>query len=403
MVEQTVRAIIDDVRTRGDTALFEYTQKFDGAALDTLRVSEAEIDAAYAQMDKDFITTLEMARDNIEAFHRRQLREGFEIRNADGTILGQRITPIERVGVYVPGGTAAYPSTVLMNVIPARLAGVSEIVMVTPPNSDGTVNPAILAAAKVAGAAKIFKVGGAQAIAALAYGTDSIPKVDKIVGPGNIYVATAKRMVFGTVDIDMIAGPSEITVIADDTANPQYVAADMLSQLEHDKLAQAVLYTTDAELAAKVKIEIDRQVATLSRQDILKESIANYRIIVAETLESAVELSNAAAPEHLELCVAEPFVLLEKVTNAGSVFLGHHTPEALGDYFAGPNHTLPTGGTARFSSPLGVDDFVKRSSYIYYPEDALRLCGGRVADFAAREGLDGHARSVTIRNEQISN
>ncbi len=399
-VEKTVADIIADVRENGDAAVLKYTQRFDKAALTTLEVTAEELDAALASADPALIEILQKAAANIKAFHSRQKREGFVINGDNGVVTGQRILPLERVGVYVPGGTASYPSTVLMNCIPAKLAGVHEIVLTTPPSPDGTISPDILAAAKIGGADRIIKAGGAQAVAALAYGTKSIPKVDKIVGPGNAYVAEAKKQVFGRVAIDMIAGPSEILVIADDTATPGYVAADLLSQAEHDKMASAVLVTTSADLAEKVAAEIERQLVALPRREIARVSIDdNGQIIIADSLEQALAISNALAPEHLELCVKNPFELLDGVTNAGSVFLGHFCPEALGDYYAGPNHTLPTLGTARFSSPLSVDDFIKKSAFTYYTPEALSCVGSDIAYFAGREGLDAHARSVTIRLE----
>lgn len=397
-VDAIVDEIIANVRADGDAALKMYGEKFDKAKLDALEVSEAELDEAFAAMDEDFIKTLEIARDNISRFHSQQIQKNFVITEEGGVVLGQKYTPIERAGLYVPGGTASYPSSVLMNAIPAKLAGVSEIVMTTPPNSEGKIAPAILAAAKVAGVTRIFKVGGAQAIAALAYGTESIPRVDKIVGPGNVFVATAKRKVYGLVDIDMIAGPSEILVLADGSCKPEYVAADMLSQAEHDRLATAVLITTDVKLAVAVADELERQIPLLPREEIARTSIdTNGKIIVAEDMAQAVAAANAIAPEHLELCVDEPFSLLDDIKNAGSIFLGKNVPEALGDYLAGPNHTLPTSGTARFSSPLSVDDFVKKSSFIYYPKAALEKVSDRIIDFAEREGLQAHAKSVAIR------
>ena len=400
-VTDIVAGIIDTVRQKGDQALLEYAKKFDKADLNNLVVTQEEIDEALAQIDPYFIETLKQARDNIQLYHEKQLRTGYEIQKEDGIVLGQKVTPLARVGVYVPGGTASYPSSVLMNVIPAKIAGVGEIVMVTPPDNQGKVAAPILAAASVAGVTKIVKTGGAQAVAALAYGTESVPRVDKIVGPGNAFVATAKRMVFGQVDIDMIAGPSEILVLADGTCNPSFVAADLLSQAEHDKMAQAVLVTDSADLAAKVADELEVQLSQLPREEIARTSIENRgKIIVAGSLEQAIEAANAIAPEHLELCVDEPFALLPLVKNAGSVFLGKHTPEAMGDYFAGTNHILPTGGTARFSSPLSVDDFVKKSSYLYYTPEALAKVKDRVADFAEREGLHAHGKSVTIRFEE---
>ncbi|MBQ4505334.1 MAG: histidinol dehydrogenase [Firmicutes bacterium] len=400
-VTEIVADIIDTVRQKGDQALLEYAKKFDQADLNNLVVTQEEIDEALAQIDPYFIETLKQARDNIQLYHEKQLRTGYEIQKEDGIVLGQKVTPLARVGVYVPGGTASYPSSVLMNVIPAKIAGVGEIVMVTPPDKQGKVAAPILAAASVAGVTKIVKTGGAQAVAALAYGTESVPRVDKIVGPGNAFVATAKRMVFGQVDIDMIAGPSEILVLADGTCNPSFVAADLLSQAEHDKMAQAVLVTDSADLAAKVAEELEVQLSQLPREEIARTSIENRgKIIVAGSLEQAIEAANAIAPEHLELCVDEPFALLPLVKNAGSIFLGKHTPEAMGDYFAGTNHILPTGGTARFSSPLSVDDFVKKSSYLYYTPEALAKVKDRVADFAEREGLHAHGKSVTIRFEE---
>ena len=399
-VDEIVSGILEDVRTNGDTALLEYCEKFDKAKLSSLEVSQQEIDDTFSSIDPDFIKTLELARDNIEAFHTQQIRKNFVLNDKEGIVLGQKVTPIEKVGLYVPGGTASYPSSVLMNTVPAKLAGVTEIVMATPPSSDGTIAAPILAAAKVAGVTRIFKMGGAQAVAALSYGTESVPKVDKIVGPGNIFVATAKRMVYGTVDIDMIAGPSEILVLADGSCNPRYVAADLLSQAEHDRLASAVLVTDSPELAKAVQAELEVQIPQLSRADIARESIdTNGKIVLADSMKQAVEISNLIAPEHLEICVDDPFALLNSVKNAGSIFLGKNVPEALGDYFAGPNHTLPTSGTARFSSPLSVDDFVKKSSFIYYTKQALSDVQARVVDFATREGLTAHAKSVSIRFE----
>lgn len=400
-VSRIVDEIIARVRAEGDAALFDYAEKFDRAKLTALEVTAEEIEAGWQAVGEEFRKTLTLAQQNIAAFHRRQLHDDFVITDQPGVILGQRYTPIERVGVYVPGGTASYPSTVLMDVVPAKLAGVKEIVMVTPPAPDGSIKPEILAAAKVAGVDRIFKLGGAGAVAALAYGTESVPKVDKIVGPGNIFVATAKRKVFGLVDIDMIAGPSEILVVADGGCNPAWVAADLLSQAEHDKLASAVLVTDSEPLADAVAAELERQLAQLPRREIAAASIAeNGKIILTDSLAQAVEIANLIAPEHLELSVADPFALLPSVKNAGSIFLGRHVPEALGDYLAGPNHTLPTSGTARFSSPLGVDDFVKRSSFLYYSPDALEKVADRVVDFAQREGLDAHGRSVAIRFEK---
>ena len=400
-VEEVVDAIIADVRARGDAALRDYALRFDGARLEELEVSAQEMDQALADADPYFLDTLRMAAANIEAFHRRQLRDSFVMTEQDGVILGQKYTPVERAGVYVPGGTAAYPSTVLMDVIPARVAGVPEIVMTTPAGRDGRVDPAILAAASVAGVTRIFKAGGAQAVAALAYGTESVPAVDKIVGPGNIYVATAKRKVFGKVGIDMIAGPSEILVLADGGCNPAWVAADLLSQAEHDRLASPVLVTDSEALALAVQAEVEAQLDALPRRDIARASVeTGGKIILCGSLDQAVDVCNIIAPEHLELCVEDPFALLGRIKNAGSIFLGRNVPEALGDYFAGPNHTLPTSGTARFSSPLGVDDFVKRSSFIYYTREALGRVKDRIAGFAEAEGLHAHARSVTIRYEE---
>ena len=400
-VEEVVDAIIADVRARGDAALRDYALRFDGARLEELEVSAQEMDQALADADPYFLDTLRMAAANIEAFHRRQLRDSFVMTEQDGVILGQKYTPVERAGVYVPGGTAAYPSTVLMDVIPARVAGVPEIVMTTPAGRDGRVDPAILAAALVAGVTRIFKTGGAQAVAALAYGTESVPAVDKIVGPGNIYVATAKRKVYGKVGIDMIAGPSEILVLADGGCSPAWVAADLLSQAEHDRLASPVLVTDSEALALAVQAEVEAQLDALPRRDIARASVeTGGKIILCGSLDQAVDVCNIIAPEHLELCVEDPFALLGRIKNAGSIFLGRNVPEALGDYFAGPNHTLPTSGTARFSSPLGVDDFVKRSSFIYYTREALGRVKDRIAGFAEAEGLHAHARSVTIRYEE---
>ena len=400
-VDAIVDEIIADVRANGDEALRRYAEKFDHAKLDALEVSAQEIDAAFSRVDAKFLETLALARDNIREFHRHQLHENFVITGKNGTVMGQRYQPIEKVGLYVPGGTASYPSTVLMDAIPAKLAGVKELVMVTPPAPDGSIPDAILAAAKLAGVDRIFKMGGAQAVAALAYGTESVPRVDKIVGPGNVFVATAKRKVFGQVAIDMIAGPSEILVLADDGCNARCVAADMLSQAEHDRLATAVLVTTSLRLADEVAGELERQIPLLPRADIARESIdVNGKIILCEDLDEAVRASNAIAPEHLELCVEDPFALLDRIVNAGSVFLGRNVPEALGDYIAGPNHTLPTSGTARFSSPLSVDDFVKKSSFLYYSREALRQVCGDVARFARMEGLEGHARSIESRFEE---
>lgn len=400
-VSGIVADIIKNVKENGDAALLEYTEKFDKVRLGSLAVTEDEISEAFDAVDPRLIDVLNKSAANIKAFHSKQVRTGFEIKNPDGTVLGQKITPIEKAGLYVPGGTAAYPSTVLMDSIPAVIAGCDEVVMVSPPGKDGKINPPILAAAKVAGVSRIYKVGGAQAIAALAYGTESIPKVDKIVGPGNAFVAEAKKQVFGEVSIDMIAGPSEILVVSDGKSNPRFVAADLLSQAEHDKLASAVLVTDSPELAQAVSDELERQIPLLERAEIARASIdANGKIIIAETLDEAIEISNRIAPEHLELCVDDPFEYLGKVRNAGSVFMGRNCPEALGDYFAGPNHTLPTSGTARFSNPLSVDDFIKKTQYTYYTKDALSKVYDDIAFFACTEGLTGHARSVQVRFEE---
>lgn len=399
-VDGAVDAILADVRQNGDAALRRYAAQFDHAELSDLAVSEAERAAALAACEPEFLDTLRRAAEQIRAFHAQQTHRDLVFTPRPGVVLGQRYTPLERVGVYVPGGTASYPSTVLMDVIPAKLAGVDEIVMATPPRPDGSIAPAILAAAGIAGVDRIFRMGGAQAVAALAYGTESVPRVDKIVGPGNIYVAEAKRKVYGQVDIDMIAGPSEILVLADGSSNPAWVAADLLSQAEHDRLASAVLVTDSRALAEAVAAELERQLALLPRQEIARASIeANGKIILTDSLEKAVQAANLIAPEHLELCVDDPFRLLGLVRNAGSVFLGRYAPEALGDYFAGPNHTLPTSGTARFSSPLSVDDFVKKSSFTYYTADALAAEAGQVALFARQEGLEAHARSALARKQ----
>ena len=399
-VEDTVADIIKNVRERGDAALFEYTERFDKATLSSLKVTKEEIDEAFSLVEPEFVEIIEKAAANIRKYHEKQKRNGFEIKESDGVIIGQRITPVERAGLYVPGGTAAYPSTVLMDSIPAKIAGVGEVVMVTPPQKNGKVNPVILAAAKIAGIDTIIKVGGAQAIAALAYGTESVPKVDKIVGPGNAFVAEAKKQVYGVVSIDMIAGPSEILVVADGKSNPRHVAADLLSQAEHDRMASAVLVTDSYTLAERVSEALEDQIPRLARADIARESIdRNGKIIVADTLDAAIEIANEIAPEHLELCVDNPFDYLEKIRHAGSIFMGRNCPEALGDYFAGPNHTLPTSGTAKFSSPLSVDDFVKKTQYTYYTRDALRAVANDVAFFAEKEGLGAHAKSATIRFE----
>ena len=400
-VSDIVTGIIQDVRRRGDEALLEYTKKFDKAELTNLQVTEEEFQEALSSFDPRLKQVLQRAASNISKFHSRQKRNSFILNEDDGIVMGQKVIPIDRVGIYVPGGTAAYPSTVLMDTLPARIAGVKEIVMVTPPNAQGKVNPAILAAARIAGVDKIFKVGGAQAIAALAYGTDSIPKVDKIVGPGNAFVAEAKRQVYGQVSIDMIAGPSEILIVSDGKTDPRHVAADLLSQAEHDKLASAVLVTDSMELAKAVQAELEIQIPKLERAEIARVSIDNNgKIIVADNLNKAIEIANEIAPEHLELCVDQPFDYLSKVRHAGSVFMGRNCPEALGDYLAGPNHTLPTSGTARFSSPLSVDDFVKKMQYTYFTRDALANVADDVAYFARAEGLTGHSRSALIRTRE---
>lgn len=398
-VSASVSEIIENVRKNGDKALFEYSERFDRAKLDSLTVSEAEIEEAFAKTDPELIRVMQEAKENIYKFHENQKKSGFIVAENDGIVLGQRVIPIEKVGLYIPGGTASYPSSVLMNAIPAKIAGVSSIAMVSPPTYEGgTIAPAILAAAKIAGVDKIYKVGGAQAVAALAYGTETVERVDKIVGPGNAYVAEAKRQVFGRVSIDMIAGPSEILVIADKTCNPRYVAADMLSQAEHDRLASAVLVTDSEDLAYKVQAELEVQIPLLSRSEIARASIDNYgKIIIADSLYDVIDASNEIAPEHLEICTDNPFDILPRIKNAGSVFLGKYCPEPLGDYYAGPNHTLPTSGSARFSSPLSVDDFVKKSAYSYYTKDALSKVYSDVASFANAEGLTAHARSMTIR------
>ncbi len=397
-VEKIVSAILEDVRQKGDSALFAYCEKLDGAKLSALEVSQAEIEAACASIDPAFLRTMTLAKQNITHFHKQQIRANFILNDRAGVLLGQKVTPIERVGLYAPGGTASYPSSVLMSAIPAKLAGVEELVMTTPPKKDGSVAPAILAAAKLAGVDRIFKLGGAQAIAALAYGTKSVPRVYKIVGPGNIFVATAKRRVFGLVDIDMIAGPSEILVIADETADPVAVAGDLLSQAEHDKLATAILLTDSMELAKAVSMEVERQLALLPRREICRASIdTNGKIIVAKDIDAAIDVANDIAPEHLELCVRDPFAALNKVKNAGSIFLGNNAPEALGDYLAGPNHILPTGGSAKYSSPLSVDDFIKKSSFVYYTKAALAAVKDDITRFAEKEGLQAHGKSVALR------
>ena len=400
-VEAVVGEIIDNVKKDGDAALIRYSEKFDGVSLKNIEVTKDEINEAVALVDTKFLDILKKASESIYEFHSRQVRNSFLINNKDGVVIGQKVIPIEKVGLYVPGGTAAYPSSVLMNCIPAKIAGCPQIVMVTPPSKDGKVNPYILAAASVAGVDRVFKIGGAQAIAALAYGTDTVPQVDKIVGPGNAFVAEAKKQVFGRVSIDMIAGPSEILVIADGTCNPKYVAADLLSQAEHDRMASAVLVTDNEELASAVAVEIEGQLSLLTREEIARTSIDNNgKIIITKSIDEAVEVANSIAPEHLEICVDEPFMYLDKIKNAGSVFMGKYCPEALGDYMAGPNHTLPTSGTARFSSPLSVDDFVKKTQFSYFTRDALGKVCRDVEYFANKEGLGAHAKSAVIRFEE---
>lgn len=400
-VSEIVSGIIQEVRCRGDAALLEYTRKFDKAELSSLQVTEEEFQEALSSFDPKLKQVLQRAAANISKFHSRQKRNSFILSDEEGIVMGQKVIPIDRAGLYVPGGTAAYPSTVLMDALPAKIAGVKEVVMVTPPNAQGKINPAILAAARITGVDKIFKVGGAQAIAALAYGTESIPKVDKIVGPGNAFVAEAKRQVYGKVAIDMIAGPSEILIVSDGKTNPRHVAADLLSQAEHDKLASAVLVTDSIELAKAVQAELEIQIPMLERAEIARASIDNNgKIIVADNLNKAIEIANEIAPEHLELCVEQPFDYLSKVRHAGSVFMGRNCPEALGDYLAGPNHTLPTSGTAKFSSPLSVDDFVKKMQYTYFTREALAGVAEDVAYFARTEGLTGHAKSALIRTQE---
>lgn len=399
-VEQIVSDIIKDVRENGDSALYKYCEKFDGARLDSLEVSAAEIDEAVSSVEPEFLAILKKAAANIRKFHEKQVRNSFIINDETGVVMGQKVIPVDRAGLYVPGGTAAYPSTVLMDSIPAKIAGCPEVVITTPPGRDGKVNPVILAAAKIAGVDKIFKLGGAQAIAALAYGTESVPKVDKIVGPGNAFVAEAKRQMFGIVSIDMIAGPSEILIVADGSSNPRHLAADLLSQAEHDKLASAVLVTDSLPLAEAVSEELERQIPLLERAEIARASIDNNgKIIVADDLRAVIEIANEIAPEHLELSVDNPFDYLDSIRHAGSVFMGKNCPEALGDYFAGPNHTLPTGGTAKFSSPLSVDDFVKKTQYTYFTKDALARVARDVEYFAKKEGLTAHAKSAVVRIE----
>ncbi len=399
-VTAVVSDIIENVRTRGDEAVKEYTIKFDGKAPDFFEVPRDEIFASSAQCDPEFIVTLKRAADNIREFHERQKQQSWLTTKENGVIMGQRVRGLARVGLYVPGGTAAYPSSVLMNAIPAKIAGVKELIMVTPPLKNGKPNPDIMAAAAIAGVDRVFLMGGAQAVAALAYGTESVPKVDKIVGPGNIFVATAKKLLYGNVDIDMIAGPSEILVLADESADPKFLAADLMSQAEHDRLASAIMVTTSHQLADETVKELDRQMQTLSRKDIIDESLTNYGvIIICDTMDKAVEMANELAPEHLEVCCKNPMEYVGRLDNAGSVFLGNYSPEPLGDYFAGPNHVLPTSGTARFFSPLSVDSFIKKSSFIYYTEQALEKDKDDIVRFANTEGLTAHANSITVRFE----
>lgn len=398
-VEISVKNIIDEVRENKDKAIVDFTEKFDGKAPQKMEVTKEEIEKAYESCDKDFISALEKAAVNIREFHQRQKQQSFITTREDGVIMGQRIRGLNRVGIYVPGGTAAYPSSVLMNAIPAKIAGVKEIVMVTPPMKDGTANKNILASAKVAGVDRVFLVGGAQAVAGLAFGTETIPKVDKIVGPGNIFVATAKKQLYGTVDIDMIAGPSEILIIADESAKPKYLAADFLSQAEHDKLASSILITTSEKIANDTIDEIYKQLKQLPREEIATASVEDFgAVIVCDNVDSAVNFANELAPEHLEVCLNNPFEYLGRLDNAGSVFLGNYSPEPLGDYFAGPNHVLPTSGTARFFSPLSVDSFIKKSSYIYYTKKALNEVSSDIIKIAQTEGLDAHANSIRVRN-----
>lgn len=400
-VAEAVTEILRNVKENGDLALREYTLRFDGSSPESLEVGSEEIQMALEEVTPDFLAVLQRAADNIRAFHLPQKREGYRIERPDGVILGVRITPIEKVGLYVPGGTAPYPSTVLMDAIPAKIAGCTELVMVTPPQKNGRVASSILAAAQIAGVDRIYKVGGAQAIAALAYGTETVPKVDKIVGPGNAYVAAAKKQVYGTVSIDAEAGPSEVLIIADRNSEPAEIAADLLAQAEHDVMSSAILLTDSEELARNVQAEIEQQLPLLKREKIARASVEkNGKIIVTQSITEAVDIANILAPEHLGLCVEDPFVLLDQVKNAGSIFLGRNAPEPLGDYYAGPNHTLPTGGTARFGSPLSVDDFIKKSQYTFYTREALNAVADEIALFAEAEGLTGHARSVLSRSEE---
>lgn len=400
-ITASVEEIIRQVAEKGDEALKEYTKKFDGITLGNMEMTKEEIQAAYDRVSPELREALIQAAENIRAFHEEQKQRSYIVTGPDGTIMGQRVRGLKRVGLYVPGGTASYPSSVLMNAIPAKVAGVEELIMVTPPSKDGKVNDNILAAAKIAGVDKIYHIGGAQAVAALALGTQTIPKVDKIVGPGNIFVATAKRLLYGTVDIDMIAGPSEILIIADDSADPKSVAADMMSQAEHDKMASSVVLCLSQEMAEKIDAEVQRQLTYLSRTEIIKTSLKDYGVVVVcQNMEQAISLANRVAPEHLEVMVENPFPYLGQIDNAGSVFLGHNSPEPLGDYFAGANHVLPTNGTARFFSPLGVDSFIKKSSYIYYSEEALRKAKDQIITIAKSEGLDAHANSIAVRFEE---
>lgn len=399
-VTAAVSEILENVKKNGDKAVCEYTVKFDGKAPEKAEISKEEIDAAVEQCDKFFLESLKKAALNIKDFHARQKQQSWLTTKENGVILGQRVRGLSRVGIYVPGGTAAYPSSVLMNAIPAKIAGVGEIIMVTPPAKDGKPNPDILAAAKIAGVDRVFLMGGAQAVAALAFGTETVPKVDKIVGPGNIFVATAKKLLYGTVDIDMVAGPSEILIVADDSANPQFLAADLMSQAEHDVLASSILITTSAKIAEETKAELKRQCAALSRKDIIEKSLKDFgAIIICDSMDKAVNFANRLAPEHLEMCVENPMEYIGRMDNAGSVFLGNFSPEPLGDYFAGPNHVLPTSGTARFFSPLSVDSFIKKSSFIYYTEDALKAEKDNVISLAETEGLTAHANSIKVRFE----
>ncbi|MGL5151471.1 MAG: histidinol dehydrogenase [Clostridium sp.] len=397
---KNVQLILSNIKDNGDKALKEYSKKFDGVDIENFLVTEEELSQAIVGVEEDFINAMNEAKENIEAYHKLQTQRGYIITKENGAYLGQRVIPLSKVGVYVPGGTAAYPSSVLMNVIPAKVAGVEEVIMVTPPTKEGKINKYIAMAAKIAGVDKVYKIGGAQAIGALAYGTETIDKVDKIVGPGNIYVALAKKCVFGKVDIDMIAGPSEILIIADEDSNPKYIAADLMSQGEHDPLASSILLTTSMSLCERVNKELIRQVQTLSRKEIIETSLNRYgKSIVCKSIDECIELSNLIAPEHLELCIKNPMEALDKVKNAGSVFLGENTPEPVGDYFGGTNHVLPTNGTARFFSPLSVDSFIKKSSFIYYSKEALIKDGEKIINIAEKEGLTAHANSVKVRLE----